>query len=352
VTGDPDLDKQRIADFADTVYRGMAGTMTIGMAYVGHRTGLFKAMSGTGPVDAATLAETTGLHPRYVGEWLNGMASAGWLTHDAGAFALPEELGFLVASEGSDHFMGGLFLAAPVLMSQAPEVARAFRDGGGVAFDAFGPDWTEALDQMNDGVYRRRLSGYWLAHLPDIADRLAAGGRALDVGCGVGKVARVLADAFPQAQITGVDPDAGSIATARDGAAGLANADFIHGTVADIAGDAAFDLILLFDCLHDLTDPVGTLTDIRTRLAPGGALMVMEPRACDTVEGNTNPLGTIYYGFSLFHCMTQSLADGGPGHGTCMGPARTRDLLRQGGFAQVIDLPIKSQTNLFYAARC
>jgi ubiquinone/menaquinone biosynthesis C-methylase UbiE len=347
------MDKQRIADFADTVYRDMAGTMAIGMAYLGHRTGLFAAMAGAGPVSAPDLARETGLQPRYVLEWLNGMASAGWIDHDSATdtFTLPDEHAYLTASEGSDHFVGGLFLAAPPLLSLAPEVARAFRDGGGVAFDAFGPDWTEALDQMNEGAYRHRLTGYWLGHLPEITERLAEGGSALDVGCGLGKVARILAEAWPLARVSGVDPDAASIVTARDAACGIPNVDYIHGTVADIPTDAKYDLALLFDCLHDLSDPVATLADIRARLAPGGALLVMEPRAADTLEGNTNPLGTIYYGFSLFHCMTQSLARGGPGHGTCMGPARTRDLLREGGFSRVSELPIKSQTNMFCVAR-
>lgn len=349
------MDKQRIADFADTIYRDMAGAMTIGMAYLGLKTGLFEALAASGPITPAALAGSTGLQPRYVEEWLKGMTSAGWLEHDAetGVFNLPPEHAYLVASDGSDHFMGGLFLAGPPLLAKAADVARAFRDGGGVPFDAFGPDWIEALDLMNAGPYRHRLASYWLAQLPDITDRLTAGGRALDVGCGVGRLALALAEAFPAAAITGVDPDPASTERARRNAKAetAGNVTFVTGTLADVPTDPPFDLALLFDCLHDLNDPVGTLSDIRTRLAPNGALMVMEPRAADTIDGNANPLATAYYGFSLFHCMTQSLAGGGPGLGTCMGPAQTIALLREAGFSQVAALPIRSQTNLFYAAR-
>jgi len=349
------MDKERIGRFAGNVYRDMAGTMAIGMAYVGLKNGLFGAMKQSGPVTPAALAENTGLHGRYVDEWLRGMTAAGWLDHDeaGGTFSLSAEHAYLLASEGTDHFMGGLFLAGPSLLAQAPEVARAFREGGGVHFHDFGPDWIEAMDLMNGGAYERRLASYWMEQIPDIAERLKAGGRVLDVGCGVGRVSLALAEAYPACKVTGVDPDAGSIARARTAAAeaGASRVSFVEGMIADIPADGSHDFAALFDCLHDLTEPEATLAEIRARLKPDGALMVMEPRAADTMADNVNPLGTVYYGFSLFHCMTQSLARGGPGLGTCLGPARTLDLLRDGGFGEVAALPIKSQTNLFYVAR-
>lgn len=349
------MDKQRIASFAETVYRDMAGAMTIGMGYVGQRTGLFVALAQAGPVTSAALAEATGLQPRYVEEWLKGITAAGWLEHDADAatFRLPDEHAFLLASEGTDHFMGGLFLAGPALLAHAPRIARAFRDGGGVPFRDYGADWIEALDLMNGGPYTHRLASYWMAQVPDTAARLEAGGRALDIGCGVGRVAIALAAAYPAAHVVGVDPDRESIARAREAAAaeGADRVRFAVGTIADLPAGERFDFATLFDCLHDLADPVGALAAIRERLAPGGALMVMEPRAADRLEDNVNPLGAVYFGFSLFHCMTQSLAEGGPGLGTCLGPERTIALLRDGGFSEAGALPIKSQTNLFYLAR-
>ena len=349
------MEKERVARFADTVYRDMAGAMSIGMGYLGYRTGLFAALAEAGPITPGALSEARGLEPRYVEEWLRGMTAAGWLEHDerAGTYLLPDEHAYLLASEGTDHFMGGLFLAGPSLLSQAPRVAQAFRDGGGVPFDAFDADWIEAMDLMNSGPYVHRLASYWMAQLPDIAERLQAGGRALDVGCGVGKATLALAAAYPAAEVVGVDPDRGSIDRAQEAAdaAGAERVRFLAGKVADLPMQENYDFASLFDCLHDLTDPVGTLSEVRARLDPGGALMVMEPKAADRLEGNVNSLGAVYYGFSLFHCMTQSLAQGGPGLGTCLGPERTMALLREGGFSKVGQLPIKSQTNLFYAAR-
>lgn len=347
------MDKERIGTFANAVYRDMAGAMAIGMGYLGQKTGLFGAMKDGAPVDAGILAEKTGLTRRYVEEWLNGMTAAGWLEHDeeAGTFSMPAEHAFLLASEGTDHYMGGLFLAGPSLLSQAPEVARAFREGGGVHFEDFDEDWIEALDLMNGGAYEHRLASYWMKQLPETEQRLADGGRALDIGCGVGKVAMALSAAYPQARITGFDPDAASIARARVTAReeGADRVDFVEGVITDLEPDPVYDFAGMFDCLHDLAEPIETLQEIRKRMAPGGVLLVMEPRAADRLVDNSNPLGTVYYGFSLFHCMTQSLAQGGPGLGTCMGPEKAMSLLREAGFAEVQKVPIKSQTNMFFA---
>lgn len=328
----------------------MAGAMAAGMAYVGARTGLFRAMQGKGPMRIEDVVRASGLQARYVEEWLKGMASAGYLEYDpqARAFTLPEEQAHFLASEGTDHFVGGLFAMVPPLLRLAPEVAKAFSQGGGVAFDAFGPECVEALDLINRGQYESRLAGYWLKALPDAAARLAAGGRVLDVGCGSGRVCLALAQAFPRAEIVGIDPDAESIRRARAAAPGI---QFEVATSGDLQRNPGFDLITLCDALHDLAAPLQTLREIRALLKPDGALFIVEPKAADRLEDNRNPVATTFYGFSLFHCMTQSLARGGPGLGTCLGPAATEQLVREAGFTRFERLDIKSLTNLFYAAR-
>ncbi len=207
--------------------------------------------------------------------------------------------------------------------------------------------WQNSHEWQN-GI--RNQASYWMRELPDIEERLAHGGRALDIGCGVGKVSLALAAAYPEAEITGFDPDGSSVVQARAAAAkvGAKKVKFVEGLITDIEGEPVFDFAGMFDCLHDLAEPEKTLAEIRARMAPGGALMVMEPRAADRLADNSNPLGTVYYGFSLFHCMTQSLAQGGPGLGTCMGPEKAMSLLRDAGFSGVKELPIKSQTNMFF----
>ena len=329
----------------------MAGAMTAGMAYVGTQAGLFRAMQGKGAMRLDAVVRDAGLQARYVEEWLKGMASAGYLEYDpeAQTFTLPEELAYFLASEGSDHFVGGLFAMVPPLLRSAPQVARAFGAGGGVAFGEFGPDCVDALDLINRGQYEQRFADYWLKALPEARGRLEAGGRALDVGCGSGRVCIALAKAFPDAEIVGIDPDEESIRRART--ASRSRIRFEVKTTADAERGAGFDLITLCDALHDLAQPLATLKEIRALLKPGGALFIIEPRAADRLEDNRNPVATTFYGFSLFHCMTQSLAHGGPGLGTCLGPAATEKLVREAGFTRFEKLDIKSLTNLFYAAR-
>jgi 2-polyprenyl-3-methyl-5-hydroxy-6-metoxy-1,4-benzoquinol methylase len=335
---------------ADQVFRDMAGAMTAGMVYVGTRTGLFRAMQGKGAMQLEDVVRASGLQPRYVEEWLKGMASAGYLEYDpqAASYTLSEEHAWFLASDGSDHFAGGMFEMVPVLMRAAPKVAEAFAKGGGVRFEEFGPECVTALDLINRGQYEHRFTEYWLQALPDVVAKLQAGGRMLDVGCGSGRVCLAFARAFPQARITGIDPDAESIRRARELSSRV---DFQATTTARMERGEGFDLVTLCDCVHDLAEPVQTLREVRALLKPDGTLFVVEPKAADRLEDNRNPVATMFYGFSIFHCMTQSLARGGPGLGTCMGPATAEKLLREAGFSRFEILPVKSQVNLFYAAR-
>src|SRR5262249_30187527 len=195
-----------------------------------------------------------------------------------------------------------------------------------------------------------RFTGQWLKSLPEVAARLHAGGRMLDVGCGSGRVCVAFARAFPKAEIVGIDPDAHSIERAKKAAIGLPVRFEAVGADRGRA-DGGFDLVTICDCIHDLADPVKTLKEIHALLKPEGTLFVVEPKAADRLEDNLNPVATMFYGFSLFHCMTQSLARGGPGLGTCMGPSRTEELVRQAGVGRFEKLDIKSPVNLFYAAQ-
>jgi 2-polyprenyl-3-methyl-5-hydroxy-6-metoxy-1,4-benzoquinol methylase len=343
------VDREKTKAALDKVFRDMAGAMTAGMAFVGTRAGLFRAMQGKGPLGLADVVRASRLQPRYVEEWLKGMAAAGYLDYDpqSGTYTLADEMAYFVASEGSDHFVGGMWEMVPTLLRQAPKVAEAFAKGGGVPFEEFGPDCVHALDLINRGQYEARLVDYWLQSLPDAVAKLNNGGKALDFGCGAGRGCIALAKAFPKASIAGVDADPGSIVRAREAARGEGvHVDFRAGEPP--AGP--FDLIMLCDVLHDLAAPIPILAQLRQLLKTDGTLFIVEPKAADRVEDNRNPVATMFYGFSLLHCMTQSLARGGPGLGTCLGPAGTEKLVREAGFTRFRTLEIKSMTNLFYAA--
>jgi len=338
------MDKDKTKQAIDKVFRDMAGAMTAGMAYVGTRTGLFRAMAGKGAMTLDQVVAATKLQPRYVEEWLKGMASAGYLEHANGKYTLSDEMAYFVASDGTDHFVGGMWAMVPPLMNVAPKVAEAFAKGGGVPFEQFGPECVEALDLINRGQYEERFASYWLKSLPDVVAKLQAGGRMLDFGCGSGRVAMAIKKAFPAAQVFGYDVDAQSIARATAAAKGMG---IEFGT--KLPG-GQFDLVTICDCIHDLASPIETLRQVRALVKGDGTLFIVEPKAGDRLEDNLNPVATMFYGFSVFHCMTQSLARGGPGLGTCMGPGQTEKLAREAGFKQFRMLEIKSMTNLFYAA--
>lgn len=348
------MDKDRLKSFTGKVFDDMAAAMAVGMVYLGARTGLFRAMAERGPMTAAEVIEASGLEAPYVEEWLRGMVAARYLDYapDGERYHLPDEHAYLLASDGTDHYVCGLHHMAPVLLSMAPRVAEAFERGGGVPFADYGEHGVEALDLVNQGSYENRFAGLWIQALPEIVARLEAGARALDVGCGVGRVSMTLAEAFPASSFLGVDLDEHSVSRARAESErrGLdGRAAFEASAVETLSPDNGFDLITVCDCVHDFTDPVGTLTAIRRVLAPDGTALVVEPKAADRLEDNVNPIAAMFYGFSLFHCMTQSLAAGGPGLGTCMGPAKMEALARDAGFTRFEVLDIRSPVNAFFA---
>jgi len=340
-------------DMAERVFRDMAGGMAAGLAFVGVETGLFRAMQDRGPLTLDAVVGASNLDARYVEEWLHGMVSAGYLDYDphAATYALPAEHAWLLSSAGTDHYMGGLFAMLPPLMAVAPRVARAFRDGGGVPFADYAPECRQAIDLMNRGNYEHRLVDYWLQQLPATVTALAAGGRALDVGCGNGHVPIALKRAFPRAECWGIDPDRRSIDNARANAHAAGVAAHFEAVTSDALTDARpFDLITLCDVLHDLPEPERVLRELRERLAADGVLLAIEPRVADELAANRHPLATMFYGFSVFHCLTQSLAQGGAGLGACLGPTRTLALFTAAGFSRARALAIKSPVNLFYVA--
>ena len=350
------MDKDKIKSFADEVFADMAGAMTAGMGYLGTKTGSFRAMAGKGPMRVEDVVQQSGLQARYVEEWLKGMTCANYLEYDPAGetYRLPDEHAFLLASDDSDHFMGGLFSIVPVLLRVAPDVAVAFAQGGGVRFQEYGSEGVTGFDLINRGQYDHRLTTYWLKDLPQVRARLETGARVLDVGCGAGRACVAIAKDFPQTRVVGLDPDWEFIRQAEVTAAAAGVAEritFRAATTDELDLAHPFDLIMTCDCIHDFASPQRTLEQIRRLLKSDGTLFIVEPKAADRLEDNINSIATMFYGFSIFHCMTQSLANGGPGLGTCLGPGRTEALVRAAGFSSVEQLNIRSSVNLFYAAR-
>jgi SAM-dependent methyltransferase len=259
-------------------------------------------------------------------------------------------------SQQERQVLGGLLAATAPLIGFAPRVAEAFRTGEGIAFREYGADNPLAIEQMNRNSYEARLVTSWLPEMPQVVERLQQGGRALDIGCGTGVVPVLIAKAFASAQVTGLDVDAASIALAGEKAreAGVGDRVRLLQQSADELdlSPPGYDFISLFDCLHDLPDPDGVLQRMRHALAPGGTVLLVEPRVSDVLAENAaNPFARLMYGFSCLHCVPQSLAQGGPGLGACWGEAHARRLAREAGFSHFKPLPIRSPVQAFYELR-
>ncbi|MFT3804550.1 MAG: methyltransferase domain-containing protein [Burkholderiaceae bacterium] len=351
------MDKERAQAFMKKVVGDVGTAMSAVLVMVGDRAGLFAAMAGAGPSTAESLAGRVGMHPRYVREWLSVMTCAGYVVHDeaADAFVLPDEHALYFADPSAETYLGGLFYGLPSLARAAPDLVDDFRQGSGIPFTAFGDALPVAFEQMNRSVYEKRLVSSWLPELPGIVERLAAGGRALDIGCGTGVVPITLARAFAGAHVEGLDVDARSIELARMNAREAGVADRVVLRVAgadDVPASPGYDLITTFDVIHDLPDPLGALRAIRGALTADGTYLMVEPKVEDRLAANVgNPFARMLYAISCMHCVPQSLSQGGEGLGACWGPARARRLVEQAGFSRFEALPIRSPALAFYAVR-
>jgi 2-polyprenyl-3-methyl-5-hydroxy-6-metoxy-1,4-benzoquinol methylase len=350
------IDPATLERLGQQVEAALAGATTVGLLYLGDQLGLFAALRAAGPSTAEDLAARTGLVERYVREWLAGMSAAGLLAYEPGTgrFALTPEQAACLADPASLTYAAPMATLVLKILEQADGVATAFRQGGGVRYDRFDPLVSAAIERSMEAPYHAYLVAHWLPAVPGVGERLAAGGSALDVGCGGGLACVEMGVAFPRATILGLDLHAPSIARARAHArsAGVeGRVRFEAAAVEQLPAGTRFDLVTTFDVVHDLADPVGTLRAMRAVLAPGGSCLVMEPKVSDRLEENTSPRSQLRYGLSVFHCLTQSLAGGGAGLGTCMGEGQARALAAAAGFGHFTVLPIEDADHAFYHLR-
>ena len=306
------------------------------MIDIGHRTGLFTA-AAAGWATSDELAARAGLTERYVREWLGAMAPGGIVDYDVAAdayFLRPEHAALLATPTG----VGPLAVSTTILAKHVDQVIHAFREGGGVPYAAFTPEFTDAWDATGRGHFDAMLIDDYLPLATGLYDTLAAGARVADFCCGTGHVLVLLARAFPASTFTGYDLDEHAIARALAEAtgAGLTNVTFEVADAAHLMAGPGLDVAFMVDALHDQVDPDAVLSRIRAALAPGGLLFMREPRAADTLAGNlANPMAAILYSISTLHCLTVSLAHGGAGIGTVFGEQRARQLLTDAGFTGI-----------------
>jgi 2-polyprenyl-3-methyl-5-hydroxy-6-metoxy-1,4-benzoquinol methylase len=327
----------------------MTGAGTTAMVAVGDQLGLYRALAGGGPATPDELAARTGTAARYVREWLSQQAAAGFVAYREGdgRYVLPAEAAAVLADEASPAFLAGGAAITRGWFAGIDRLAGAFRTGAGIGWDEQDPAVFEGTERFFRPGYTASLATEWVPALPGVAGRLAAGGRVADVGCGHGAAAILLARAWPQASVHGYDFHDRSIAVARQRAAQAGLADRIRFETLDAVSYPAggFDLICLLDVLHDLGDPGAALAHARTALAPGGAVLVVEPNAADDYAANlASPLAALSYAASVFQCTPAALAQpGGVALGAQAGPAAVRQLAGHAGFSrfrQVTQTPV------------
>jgi len=327
----------------------MTGAATTAMVAVGDQLGLYRALADDGPATPEELGARTGTAARYLKEWLSQQAAAGFLTYraDDGRYTLAAEAAAVLAHEASPAFMAGGATMTRGWFAGIDQLAQAFRTGAGIPWHEQNPAVFEGTERFFRPGYTANLTTEWVPALPGVADRLAAGGRVADVGCGHGAAAILLARAYPQASIHGYDFHDRSIQVARQRAEQAGLADRIQFEPLDATSYPAdgFDLICLLDTLHDLGDPAAALAHARKALAPDGTVLVVEPNAADDYATNlANPLAALSYAASTFQCTPAALAQpGGVALGAQAGPAVVRQLAAGAGysrFRRVTETPV------------
>ncbi len=348
------VDRQRIKEFAGKllgIYTGSVLTKLIG---VGHETGLFEVAAG-GPGTSHEIAERARLNERYVREWLGAMATSGVFSYDPASqtFSFPPDHAALLTGHSARNF-------APMSQmlnhfgTHLRELTQCFREGGGIPYSAFRPEFTKVMDDTWRRIYDEHLLTGFLAASPEIPERLTSGIRVADIGCGTGHTINLMGRAYPRSTFVGYDLAEDAIAQAREEARlmELPNVGFEVRDVTTLPAERTFDLITAFDAIHDQVAPDAVLTAVRHALAPGGIFLMIDFKFSSSVEGNmSNPYAPLYYGISTMHCMTVSLAEGGAGLGTVWGMELARQMLAEAGFTRVDVLDSPRPQNCIYVCR-
>jgi SAM-dependent methyltransferase len=344
-------DRRKVREFARHVFGLYTGASLAYLIDIGHRTGLFTA-AAAGPGAPSDLAGRAGLDERYVREWLGAMATGGIMTVEDGIYALPPEHAAALTGDGSKN-MAPMAAMVTLLGRNLDGVVDAFQHGGGVPYSAFRPEFASVMDQLNRRPLDELLVDVWLPLVPGLTERLAAGARVADVGCGTGHALALLGAAFPASSFVGYDlaPEAIALAEQEATERALTNVRFDVADIAQLRPAEPIDVVFAFDAIHDQVDPGAVLAAVHDALVPGGMFVMVDIAAQTEVADNVgNPFAPWIYAMSTLHCMTVSLAEGGAGLGAAWGEQTARRMLADAGFGEVAVHPAPGQAlNAIYA---
>ncbi|HUA26997.1 MAG TPA: methyltransferase domain-containing protein [Steroidobacteraceae bacterium] len=348
------IDTDRLNAFLGRFVGDLGAAVHAGMVVIGEQLGLYKALAD-GPMSASALATRTNTDPRYVREWLSSQAAGGYVTYDADTdkFSLTAEQAFTLADENSPAYLPGAFQLALGSLKAVPRITEAFRSGAGMGWGEHDTDVFHGCEKFFRPGYAANLVSSWIPALEGVEEKLRKGARVADVGCGKGASTILMAQSFPQSHFFGFDYHVASIDGAREAAkrAGVDRRTSFQVAKAKEYSGGPYDFVTLFDCLHDMGDPVGAARHVRETLAGDGTWMIVEPFAQDTLEGNLNPVGRVYYSFSTLLCTPCSRSqEVGLCLGAQAGEARMRDVVTSAGFGR-FRRAAETPFNLIYEAR-
>jgi SAM-dependent methyltransferase len=340
-------------EVADRIMAASLGAQELAAVHAGERLGWYRALAQHGPCTAEDLAALTATHGRYVREWLEHQAAAGYLTADGEEFSLTPGAAEVLTDADSAAYLAPLGRMHAASARVVDDLHAAYRSGGGVSWERLGADAREAQAALNRPFFLHGLAGLLADALPELDARLRAGAHVADIGCGEGWSSVGLALAHEEVEVTGIDVDAPSVDAARRHAAALGVEDRVRFVASDAAtaeaGGVRYDLVAAFECVHDMGDPVGVLRAARGLAAPDGWVLVVDERVQPEFTAPAGPLDRWFYGFSLGVCLPDGMSHaGGVGTGTVMRPVTLEGYARAAGFSALEVLPVEHDLFRFY----
>ncbi|GAA3422942.1 class I SAM-dependent methyltransferase [Streptosporangium nondiastaticum] len=331
------MDESKLRRLLERVTGDMGAAFGAATVMLGDRLGLWKALAGAGPLTPEELAGRTGTDPRLIAEWLAAQAAAGYVDYADGVYTLTDEQAAVFADDSSPAFMVGFAEVIGSVHRDEAKVARAYRGEEPLGWGDHDPALFRGAERSFRSGYAANLTVRWIPALDGVEARLLAGARVADVGCGHGTSTLVMAAAYPESRFTGFDQHGESIARAR----GLAEREGLAGRVRFERADASaypgngYDLVCLFDCLHDMGDPVGALRHVRATLAGDGTVLLVEPFATGRLPDDFTPVGRVFRNASATVCVPSAISQGGTEVlGAQAGPERLLSVARRAGFTR------------------
>lgn len=332
------INEDKMNAFLGKVVGDFGASLSSSLAYIGQKLGLYKALASSGPSTPEELAANTSTTERYVREWLVNQAASGYVDYDAasGRYSLAPEQAAALTDESSPFYVGGGFYVVKAMTHAVSRIEDSFKNGGGMLWGEHDPDLFVGTERFFRPGYAAHLIASWIPSLTGIEERLKAGGKVADIGCGHGSSTVIMAQAYPNSRFWGFDNHEKSIETARQRATDAGVADRVTFEVANASElpDQQYDMVAFFDCLHDMGDPTGACRRACEVLNPEGSALIVEPMAGNTVEENFNIIGRTFSGASTLCCTSNSLALNGPALGAVAPESAIREVVLAGGFTQ------------------